>query len=132
MQIASKPTVPINKNAQYSMYFGLGGWLVWAITFCLNLVVGLATLGIGTICLIPLAIIPYLGWIPAVYTGHKALREIQESEGVEQGRGMAITGLVSGYIALGLTVLLCLVTGIMAATGVSLPIIDELLQQLGG
>jgi len=46
-----------------------------------------------------------LASIPGVICGHLALRRIRQSNGVIQGRGMAIGGLVAGYI----NILLCLV-----------------------
>jgi hypothetical protein len=49
--------------------------------------------------------IPVIGAIAAVITGHLAKKEIRESGGTLTGDGMAVTGLVLGYIQLGLLVL---------------------------
>ena len=45
--------------------------------------------------------------IPAVILGHMALNEINNSGGLKGGKGMAITGLVFGYIFIGLGVCAC-------------------------
>ncbi len=42
----------------------------------------------------------FLGSIVAVATGHTALRQIEDSQGTLGGRGVAIAGLVLGYIVL--------------------------------
>ena len=43
--------------------------------------------------------------VVAVITGHIALDQIADSEGMKKGRGMAIAGATLGWIWLGLTVL---------------------------
>ena len=43
------------------------------------------------------------GGILAVIFGNLALARIDESNGAQKGRGMAITGIVLGWIAIGLT-----------------------------
>ena len=45
-----------------------------------------------------------LGYIAGVVTGHIALGQIKRSG--EQGRGMALAGLIIGYVGIGLSVLL--------------------------
>jgi hypothetical protein len=49
--------------------------------------------------------IPFLGAIAAVITGHLAKKEIRESNGMLTGDGMAVAGLILGYIQLGLILL---------------------------
>lgn len=44
--------------------------------------------------------------VPAVVCGHIALSQIRRSGGVQEGRGIAIGGLVAGYIAIALVVAL--------------------------
>ncbi len=44
----------------------------------------------------------WIGSILAVIFGHLALKKIKESNGTQSGRGMAIAGLVLGYIAVGI------------------------------
>jgi len=48
---------------------------------------------------------PLLGGIVAVFTGHTALNQIRASAGLESGKGLAIAGLVLGWLQLGLIIL---------------------------
>jgi uncharacterized protein DUF4190/uncharacterized protein DUF1707 len=48
-----------------------------------------------------------LGTIPAIVLGHLARRQIRQTR--EQGDGMALAGLVLGYIGVGLTVILLII-----------------------
>ena len=50
-------------------------------------------------------IFPVVAAIAAVVTGHLAKKEIRESGGTVGGDGMALAGLLLGYIQLGLAVL---------------------------
>lgn len=43
--------------------------------------------------------------IPSVILGHKALREIRNSNGTQGGKEMAIAGLVLGYISIGVALI---------------------------
>jgi hypothetical protein len=54
-------------------------------------------LGIAVLCT------GIFGGILAVVFGNLALARIDDSQGMEKGRGMAITGIVLGWIAIGLT-----------------------------
>lgn len=47
--------------------------------------------------------------IPAVIIGNRARREIDDSAGTEEGRGMATAGLVMGWISIAFVVLALLV-----------------------
>lgn len=89
-----QPVIVVNRTngkAIASMVLGI----LLALTLCTffsiviptGLVIGLAT------------------GIPAVILGHMALKEIARSNGQESGKGMAIAGLVLGYITLGLALL---------------------------
>ena len=49
-------------------------------------------------------ILPFLGSIGAVITGHLAKTEIRESAGQLTGNGLATAGLVLGYIQLAIVV----------------------------
>ena len=62
--------------------------------------VAIASLVLGIVCLCT-----GLCAIPAVICGHIALAQINRSGGTEQGRGMAIAGLVIGYVYLAFIVL---------------------------
>lgn len=68
---------------------------------------------ISLVCgLLGWTILPVLGAIAAVVCGHLAKREIRESNGMLSGDGMALAGLILGYVQIGILVLgiLCLVT----------------------
>ncbi len=49
--------------------------------------------------------IPVLGAIAAVILGHLAKKEIRDSNGALSGDGMAIAGLILGYVQIGFVVL---------------------------
>jgi hypothetical protein len=72
---------------------------------------GLATwslvLGIFALVLCPIGL---LFAIPAVICGHKAMGRIKLSGGTMQGGGMAITGLVMGYVAVALSMVMVLLS----------------------
>ena len=59
-----------------------------------------------------------LGSIPAIICGHIARRQIQDSNGQQQGDGMALAGLITGYIitALYAAVVLLIIIVIMMAS----------------
>ncbi len=50
-----------------------------------------------------------LGGIPAIICGHIARNSIKKSEGQLSGGGMALAGVILGYIILALTILIVLV-----------------------
>jgi hypothetical protein len=47
----------------------------------------------------------WIGSILAIVFGHVALSQIKKSGGTQGGRGMAIAGLVLGYVSIGLSIL---------------------------
>jgi len=123
------PKPPTNTLAMVSMLCGIGGWLLEIGILCFGSTIGsviaLATLGIAFLCLFPIFCIPILAWLSAVITGHIALGQLKESE--EGGKGLAKTGLISGYIGLGIFLLsLCAIVFIVMA-GVSIPFIDDII-----
>jgi hypothetical protein len=60
-------------------------------------------------------LLPIIGGIIAVITGHMAKREIRESAGRQTGDGLATAGLILGYLHLGVTVLsVCAVVALLA------------------
>ena len=125
------PSTSNNKMALISMICGLAAWLAQIIYIVLNLVVGLLTMGIGSLCLLPIWFLVLIGWVVAVITGHMGIKQIKESGGVEGGRGMAVAGLFLGYLGLGLMLFGCLAIIILSIAGVGIPFIGELLQELG-
>lgn len=50
-------------------------------------------------------LLPFLGSLVAVVCGHMARGEIRRSQGALEGDGMAVAGLVLGYIVIGLSLL---------------------------
>jgi hypothetical protein len=59
--------------------------------------------------------------IPAVILGHMALGEINRSGNTQSGRGMAITGLVLGYLSIAGLALLCLLFFLGALSAAATP-----------
>jgi len=49
--------------------------------------------------------LPFIGAIAAVITGHLAKKEIRDSGDTLSGNGMALAGLILGYVQLGLALL---------------------------
>lgn len=70
---------------------------------------------------------PLIGSLVAVITGHMAKREIRESSGQLGGDGMATAGLVLGYLQIVPSVLCICAVGIMLAMGMSVPVLDSLI-----
>ncbi|HNR01616.1 MAG TPA: DUF4190 domain-containing protein [Anaerolineaceae bacterium] len=50
-------------------------------------------------------ILPLLGSVAAIVTGHLGKKEVRESHGALAGEGMATAGLILGYIQIGFFVL---------------------------
>ena len=49
-------------------------------------------------------LLPFLGSLVAVITGHMARRDIRNSNGRLEGDGLAVAGLVLGWISLGMLI----------------------------
>jgi len=62
-----------------------------------SLVLGILGLMLSLVCL------AFFLAIPAVICGHKALSRIKRSAGALGGHGLAVAGLVTGYIGIGVT-----------------------------
>ncbi|MFT4179747.1 MAG: DUF4190 domain-containing protein [Thermomonas sp.] len=54
-------------------------------------------------------LVPFIGSIVAVICGHMARGEIRRSPATLEGDGLAVAGLVLGYLVIGLTVLAIIV-----------------------
>lgn len=67
-------------------------------------------------------VVPFLGAIAAVITGHMAKREIRESMGRLGGDGLATAGLVLGYASLGLFFVGLCITVAALVFGIGLPL----------
>jgi hypothetical protein len=50
-----------------------------------------------------------IGWLLAIAFGHQALRQIRDSRGAQFGEGLAVAGLVLGYVGLISSLLLLIV-----------------------
>jgi hypothetical protein len=68
-----------------------------------------------------LTVIPFLSSIVAVVTGHMARKEVRRSG--EQGDGLALAGLITGYIGIGfgllVAILLIAFFGVVIASGIN-------------
>ena len=68
-----------------------------------------------------LTVVPFVSSIVAVVTGHMARKEVRRTG--EQGDGLALAGLITGYIGIGLgllvAVLLIAFFGIVLASGIN-------------
>jgi len=58
-----------------------------------------------------------VSWILALVFGYRARTQIDESGGAQKGRGMAVAGIVLGWVGLALMVVVLIVIIIVAATG---------------
>src|SRR3989304_5133750 len=96
-----------NTKALISMISGIVGWSLSILIFCFN---------------------STFGWLVAVVTGHLALAEIRRAE--QGGRGMAIAGLVMGYLGLGLLALLILIVVAALLLGLTIPGVEDLFREL--
>lgn len=65
-------------------------------------------------------VLPLIGSIVAVITGHMAKSEIKEQAGALGGDGLATAGLVLGYLSIGLGLCICLI--VLAAVLFFIPI----------
>jgi GYF domain 2/Domain of unknown function (DUF4190) len=81
-------------------------------SFVPNSNLAIASMVCGIVSLL-LCYVHGLAALPAVICGHKALRQIRNSSVLMSGRGMAIAGLVTGYlglaIQLGFIIIFCFV-----------------------
>jgi len=73
-------------------------------------------------------ILPMIGSLVAVITGHMAKSEIKKSMGSLGGNGMATAGLVLGYLSLALGLCICVVFVILplVGLGISIPFLNNL------
>lgn len=66
------------------------------------------------------SILPFLGSLVAIITGHMAQSEIKKSGGMITGKGMAIAGLILGYLSIALGLCLICVFLILPLLGLTL------------
>lgn len=67
--------------------------------------------------LLGFVILPLIGPVLGVIFGHMALGEIKRANGAVQGQGLAMAGLIIGYIEIGLALLACVFFVIIAIIG---------------
>ena len=91
-----QPSQPTNQMAIISLISAIVAWVGGFLGGCVLSVIGLG------FCVFPIFVI---GNIVATVTGHMAQKQIADSGGVQGGHGLAITGLVLGWIGNGLTIL---------------------------
>ena len=65
-------------------------------------------------------IVPVIGALVAIVTGHIALKQIERSSGREDGKIMAVIGLILGYVEAVLALVASIMFLIAMATGLSL------------
>ena len=72
-------------------------------------------------------ILPFLGSIVAIITGHIAKSEIKKGGGMITGNGMATAGLIMGYlsIALGICLICVLIILPLLGVGLSIPFLNS-------
>lgn len=75
-------------------------------------------------------IVPFIGSIVAVITGHLAKKEIRESGGTMSGDGMALAGLILGYTMIGLALLAMII--VIVALLVFVPVMTQTTGSLNG
>ncbi len=72
---------------------------------------------VSLVCgLVGWTVLPLIGAIAAIITGHLAKKEIRDSAGSLGGNGMAIAGLIMGYVQIGFVLLaiICMLTFFLA------------------
>jgi len=72
-------------------------------------------MAIGSLVCGLLGFLTCISAIVAVILGHIARKQIRESGGTQQGEGMALAGLILGYIVIGLGVLYFILVVVVAA-----------------
>jgi hypothetical protein len=60
--------------------------------------------------------LPILGAIVAIITGHIGVNEVNNGNGMVRGKGLAIAGLVMGYVQIGILVLIIIGVIFLAPT----------------
>ena len=70
-------------------------------------------------------VIPTIGAIAAIITGHMAKNEIKSSLGALGGDGMATAGLVLGYANIAIGVCICIAVAGMMAMGLTIPFLNQ-------
>jgi hypothetical protein len=70
-------------------------------------------------------LLPTIGSIGAIVTGHMAKNEIKGSMGALGGDGMATAGLILGYANIAIGLCICVIVVGMLALGMTIPFISQ-------
>lgn len=107
-----------NGMAVTSLISSVLAWLMALLLACFNFIVlpllTVATMGVGGvlyICTGTVGLISPIGWLIAIITGNTAIKKIKLTG--ESGEGLAKAGIISGYIGLGITLLILCSFGVM-------------------
>jgi hypothetical protein len=124
-----------NGLAIVSLVSSITGWVLFFALLCVNLFIlpmfAVATIGIGLIlyiCLFPASCLSPLAWLIGIITGYVSINQINESN--QTGKGMAKASLIMGYIGLGMVILSLCALVVLGLTGVSIPLLEEILNEL--
>ena len=103
-----------NRMALASIISAVIAWVVGALGSC-------ALLFVFPFVLPCTGLVFFIGSLVAVITGHAGRRQIRQSGGLQDGDGLALTGLVLGWIGLAMSLLLVcfLVLGIFGLFALS-------------
>lgn len=74
----------------------------------------IVSLVFGILAFFPL---PFIGTIVALITGYSARKDIRDSNGGVKGEGMALVGIILGYVSLGLVIVPVCIIAILALLG---------------
>lgn len=97
-QSASQPVIPTSNLAIISLVSGILGW----------------------------TLLPTVGAVIAIITGHMAKAEIRRNNGLMGGNSAATWGLVLGYINVAFLILgICLVA-VLLVLGISIPVLSNI------
>jgi Domain of unknown function (DUF4190) len=66
------------------------------------------------------SLLPFLGSVAAIITGHMAKNEIKKSGGMLTGNGFATAGLIMGYLSIALGLCLLCVFVLLPIVGISI------------
>jgi len=67
-------------------------------------------------------LLPLVGAVVAIFTGHMAKSDIRRNPGVYTGDGLATAGLILGYVQLALAILSICLVALLIVGGISIPV----------
>lgn len=105
------PPPPAPGYVQYAVPVAHSPYPVQAVVVAKNNGLAVASLVLGILWLY------WLGSVLAVIFGHVALNQISRSGEMQQGRGLAIAGLVLGWVGVGILLLVLLLAAVGSSGG---------------